>query len=133
MDDLKSIVIQSLEQEGTLSALKAQLRSRVFMAIEQNADQRTKQQAGFQWQNPNVERIHGNEEALLVAHLIRDYFDHYKMDYTKSVYMPEASLDQAKDAQISQNKNDLLKRVSLEVTQDNEPVLVQMTKQLRSQ
>ena len=133
MDDLKSIVIQSLEQEGTLSALKAQLRSRVFMAIEQNADQRTKQQAGFQWQNPNVERIHGNEEALLVAHLIRDYFDHYKMDYTKSVYMPEASLDQAKDAQISKNKNDLLKRVSLEVTQDNEPVLVQMTKQLRSQ
>ncbi len=30
MDHLKDIVIQSLEQEGTLSALKAQLRSRVF-------------------------------------------------------------------------------------------------------
>jgi hypothetical protein len=49
MDDLKSIVIQSLEQEGTLSALKAQLRSRVFQAIEQNADNRTKQLVGFQW------------------------------------------------------------------------------------
>ena len=49
MDDLKSIVIQSLEQEGTLSALKAQLRSRVFQAIEQNADQNTKKQVGFQW------------------------------------------------------------------------------------
>ena len=47
MDDLKSIVIQSLESEGTLSALKAQLRSRVFQAIEQNADSNTKKQVGF--------------------------------------------------------------------------------------
>ena len=63
------------------------------MAIEQNADPRTKAQAGFQWQNPNVEKIHGNEESLLVAHLIREYFDHFKMDYAKSVYIPEVSLD----------------------------------------
>ena len=38
MDDLKAIVIQSLEQEGTLSSLKAQLRARVFQAIEQKAN-----------------------------------------------------------------------------------------------
>lgn len=133
MEDLKSIVIQSLEREGTLSNLKAQLRARVFMAIECNADKRTKQQAGFQWQNPNVEKIHGNEDALLVAHLIREYFEHFKMDYTKSVYLPEVALEQAKDIQISQQKADLLKRVNLEVTQDNDPVLVQMAKQLRSQ
>lgn len=115
-----------------MSTLKAHLRSRVFMAIEANADQRTKQQAGFQWQNPNLDRIHSSEEALLVAHLIREYFEHYRMDYSKSVYLPEVSLEQAKDYQISQTKVDLLKRVNLEVTQENEPVLVQMTKQLRS-
>lgn len=92
MDDLKSIVIQSLEQEGTLSALKAQLRSRVFQAIEQNADSRTKQQVGFQWQNPNVGKIHENEDALLSAHIMKDYLDYFQMDYTKSVYTPEAAL-----------------------------------------
>ena len=47
MDELKQIVIQSLEQEGTLSALKAQLRSRVFQAIEHQADPALKKQAGF--------------------------------------------------------------------------------------
>ena len=82
MDDLKSIVIQSLEQEGTLSALKAQLRSRVFQAIEQNADPNTKKQAGFQWQNPNVGKVHESEEALLSAHVVREFLDFYKMDYT---------------------------------------------------
>ena len=38
MDDLKNLVIQSLEEEGTLSQLRAQLRSRVFKAIEKHAD-----------------------------------------------------------------------------------------------
>lgn len=51
-----------------------------------------------------------------MAHLIREYFDHYKMDYAKSVYMPEASLEQAKDLQISQSKTDLLKRLNMEVS-----------------
>ena len=132
MEDLKSVVIQSLEQEGTLSALKAQLRSRVFQAIEQNADNATKAKAGFQWQNPNVENIHENEEALLTAHLIRDYFDHYKLDYTKSVYLPEASLEQAKDLRISQSKKDLQKRLQIddENLDQNECVLVQMMKHM---
>ena len=47
MDDLKNIVIQSLEDEGTLSTLRAQLRSRVFDAIEKHANPYTKQQVGF--------------------------------------------------------------------------------------
>jgi hypothetical protein len=38
MEELKNIVIQSLEQQGTLSTLKAQLRQKVFEAIEQNVD-----------------------------------------------------------------------------------------------
>jgi hypothetical protein len=42
MDDLKNLVIQSLEEEGTLSQLRAQLRSRVFSAIEKHATTTTK-------------------------------------------------------------------------------------------
>jgi hypothetical protein len=40
-----------------------------------------------------VEKIHASEEALLSAHIIREYFDNYQMDYTKSVYLPEISLE----------------------------------------
>ena len=38
MDDLKTLVISTLEEEGTLGNLRAQLRARVFKAIEKNAD-----------------------------------------------------------------------------------------------
>jgi hypothetical protein len=42
MEDLKNIVIQNLEQEGTLGKLRSQLRSRVFASIEQYAEKKTK-------------------------------------------------------------------------------------------
>ena len=67
MDDLKNIVIQSLEDEGTLSTLRAQLRSRVFDAIEKHANSSTKQQVGFQWLNPVASRVHDNDESRLAA------------------------------------------------------------------
>ena len=38
MDDLKNLVIQTLEDEGTLGSLRAHLRARVFSAIEKNAN-----------------------------------------------------------------------------------------------
>ena len=82
MDDLKNIVIQNLEQEGTLGSLRAQLRAQVFKAIETYADTNTKKSAGFQWQNPVAEKIHEDAESKVMALLIREYLEYYKMDYT---------------------------------------------------
>ena len=92
MDDLKNIVIQNLEQEGTLGSLRAQLRARVFKAIENYADSNAKQAAGFQWQNPAAAKVHEDPDTKLVALLVKDFLEHYKMDYTLSVYLPEISL-----------------------------------------
>ncbi len=92
MDDLKNIVIQNLEQEGTLGSLRAQLRARVFKAIENYADSNAKQQAGFQWQNPAAAKVHEDADTKLVALLVKDFLEHYKMDYTLSVYLPEIAL-----------------------------------------
>ena len=30
--------------------------------------------------------------GILVAELIREYFDFYKLDYTKQIFMPESNL-----------------------------------------
>ena len=54
------------------------------------------------------------------------------MDYSRSVYVPEVSLEQAKDLSVSMSKADLLKRCGIdnnnyEINKD-ESVLVQMTK-----
>ena len=92
MDDLKNLVIQTLEEEGTLGTLRAQLRSRVFKAIEKNAEPAAKQAAGFQWQNPAAQKVHESEESRLIAQMVKEYLDFYRMEYTLSVYTPEAAL-----------------------------------------
>lgn len=71
-----------------------------------------------------------------MGHLVREYLDHYKMDYTKSVYVPEIALDKASDLRLSQTKADLIRRVpSLGESQQDagESVLVQMVRLLRNQ
>ncbi|CDW73281.1 fgfr1 oncogene partner [Stylonychia lemnae] len=132
MDDLKSLVIQSLEEEGTLSALRAQLRSRVFHAIEAHADEKSKQAAGFQWQNPTAQRIHENEESKLVAQLIKEYLEFYRMDYTLSTYVPEVALQN----QEALSRDELVKKTGVQLPKDNNsqssaPILVQLLRQLK--
>jgi hypothetical protein len=89
MDELKNLVIQNLEQEGTLGSLRAQLRARVFKSIETYADGKTKQSAGFQMHSPIAAKIHEDPDSKLIALLIREYMEHYRMDYSLSVYLPE--------------------------------------------
>ena len=92
MEELKNIVIQTLEEEGTLSNLRASLRSQVYKAIEKHADTKVKQQTGFQWQSPTVQKIHENEEHKLTAQLIKEFLEFYRMDYSLSVYLPEVAM-----------------------------------------
>jgi hypothetical protein len=61
-----------------------------------------------------------------VAHLIKEYLDFYRMEYTLSVYVPEAALSN----QESIPREELQKRAGLN-NQSQTPLLVQMLKQLR--
>ena len=129
MDDLKNLVIQNLEQEGTLGSLRAQLRARVFKSIEAQADSRQKQSAGFQMQSPSAQKIHDDPDAKLIALLIREYMEHYRLDYSLSVYLPEVVMQ---NAEIPDRK-ELAQASGLNPPSggDESPLLVQLLKSLR--
>lgn len=128
MDELKNLVIQTLEDDGTLGTLRAQLRSRVFKAIEKNAEPAAKQAAGFQWQNPAAAKVHESEEAKLISLMIKDYLDYYRMEYTLSVYMPEAALQN----EPLPSREDLASRAGLQQSKADEPLLVKMLRQFKA-
>ena len=127
MDDLKNIVIQNLEQEGTLGSLRAQLRARVFKAIENYADTNTKKEAGFQWQSPGAGKVHEDPDSKLMALLIRDFLEHHKADYTLSVYNPELSLS----AQDVVPREDLAAKTGLTQNKADTPILMQLLQAFR--
>jgi len=92
MDELKNLVIQTLETNGILGQLRAQLRSCVFKVID-NQEQ-VEKGSGFHWENPLARKVVNTTTGLLCAELVRDFLEFYKLDYTLSIYMPEVNLNQ---------------------------------------
>lgn len=108
MDELKNLVIQSLETNGILGQLRAQLRSCVFKVID-NQEQIEKKQSSFHWENPMAKKILSTASGVICAELIKDFLECYKLDYTISVYMPEVNLNQ----QEAMSKEELMQKVGL--------------------
>ncbi len=92
MDELKNLVIQTLETNGILGQLRAQLRSCVFKVID-NQDQVEKGHgSGFHWENPMARKIMQQASGLICTELIKDFLEFYKLDYSLSIFMPEVNL-----------------------------------------
>lgn len=91
MDELKNLVIQSLETNGVLGQVRAQLRSCVFKVID-NQDQVEKRQSSFHFENPHARKLRESEQATLIAELIREFMEFYRLDYSLAIFGPETNL-----------------------------------------
>jgi hypothetical protein len=78
-------------------------------------------------QSPAAQKIHDDPDAKLIALLIREYMEHYRMDYSLSVYLPEVVMQ---NAEIPDRK-ELASAAGLTSGQDEAPLLVQLLKTLR--
>ena len=91
MDELKDLVIQSLETKGVLGPLRAQLRSCVFKCIDEQ-DGSEGGRSSMHWENPHARRATETPMGKLSAELVREFLEYNKMDYTLNVYGPESNL-----------------------------------------
>ena len=90
MDELKNLMIQTLEANGILGQLRAQIRCSVFKIIDnqdemENMNPRQRAKSALHWENTKARECltqHGTV-SLLVAELIRDYLEFYSLDYTQ--------------------------------------------------
>lgn len=48
-------------------------------------------------------KIHEDPDSKIIALLIKEYLEHYKMDYTLSVYLPEIAM-QGQQHQVSRDE-----------------------------
>jgi FGFR1 oncogene partner len=122
MDELKNLVIQTLETNGILGQLRAQLRSCVFKVID-NQEQVEKGQSSFHWENPNARKVMQTASGVICAELVREFLEFYRLDYTLQIYLPEVNLNKAS----SMSKEDLARRAGLTgATIDSKPIMVQL-------
>ena len=121
MDELKNLVIQTLETNGILGQLRAQLRSCVFKVID-NQDQIEKGQSGFHWENPNARKVMQTATGVICAELVKDFLEFYKLDYTLQIYLPEVNLNN----QNCMSKEELSRKVGLSEPSAQKPLMAQL-------
>lgn len=90
----KQRVINTMEKEGFISDLKAQLRRRVVETLE--AEKKASLGSAAKYIKPlslsTTRKLISNEDGLLCAEMIREFLKFYKMEHTLSVFVPEMSL-----------------------------------------
>ena len=121
MDELKNLVIQTLETNGILGQLRAQLRSCVFKVID-NQDQVEKGQSSFHWENPQAKKIMQSASGVVCAELIREFLEFYRLDYSRQIYLPEVNLNH----QSAMSKEELTRRSGLSQHAESKPILMQL-------
>lgn len=123
INDLKNIVIQSLESKGILSQLRAQIRSSVFKIIEDQESKDAKNPAFF-WENPLCQKIHESTEGLIAIELMHEFFEFFRMDYTNNVFVHESNYKE------SFSRDTMKQKLNIRDETNEEPLLVVMIKQL---
>ncbi|KAF4724025.1 hypothetical protein FOZ62_024149, partial [Perkinsus olseni] len=84
LDELKKLVIATLEKNGALGDLRAQLRSCVYKAIESDDYVNDK--------NPGAKLLSENPNGALVAELVAEFLEFYHLAHTLRIYVPELNL-----------------------------------------
>ena len=74
MEELKDLVIQTLDTNGILDKIRAQLRANVFRSIE------TQDTKGSAEDGPSeIESMMATDEGQMAVELMRDFLERYKL------------------------------------------------------
>ena len=92
MEEMKSLIISALDTKGVLGQIRAHLRSAVFKAVDEQ-DQPLKTGCGFKWENPKLYKILDTRFGTLLAEILRDFMEYFRMDYSLSTFIPECGIN----------------------------------------
>ena len=97
LNELKNLVIQTLEANGQLSNIRAQIRSSVFKIVDEPSSEKKVsswdiQVSPFHWENVKCQKLSEKENGKELISLIKEFFQFYNMDYTNCVFASEANM-----------------------------------------
>lgn len=78
-------MIQSLEANGSLAKIRAQIRASVFNVVDQQ-DGQPKKPSPFFWENNKAQSVYELQGGREILELIKDFLASYDMHYTLSIF-----------------------------------------------
>ena len=88
---MKELIIQSLETKGVLGQIRAHLRSAVFKVVDEQ-DPQFNTGCGLKWENKTLYKILETKIGTLLAEIIREFMEYFRMDYSLSIFIPECGI-----------------------------------------
>ncbi|KZC12203.1 PREDICTED: putative uncharacterized protein DDB_G0282133 [Dufourea novaeangliae] len=116
--ELRDLVVQTLENNGVLAKVRAELRASVFLALEEQESVMNPEPL----LNKSVKQYLANSEGKLLFSLVREFLEYFGLDYTISVYDPETYFGKEYNY-VGRNK--LCEELGIE---SNEPLLGEILK-----
>lgn len=94
MTELKSLVSDVLEKEGTLAKIKAELRASIFQAVEQHdrAGDPGGEKAVLGTCSSMAKALHNTRNGQVLTSLLQEYMEWAELDHTSRVFTSEANL-----------------------------------------
>ncbi|XP_041351563.1 centrosomal protein 43-like isoform X2 [Gigantopelta aegis] len=120
-NELRDLVAQTLETNGTLGKIRAQLRASVFLALEEQEPVQNK----TPFLNKKLKDFLNTKEGKVVASLVRDFLQCFDLEFTLAVFDPETGLGQDYD-----HREALVKELNITDSgnADQSPLLAQVVK-----
>jgi len=89
MEDLKEMIIQTLDAQGVLDKIRAQLRLNVFKAVQN-------EEAKVTIEKTKAINTVSSPDGKIAAALFKEFLEYFKMKYSLNVFVPEChfKLDQ---------------------------------------
>ncbi|XP_033739398.1 FGFR1 oncogene partner-like isoform X3 [Pecten maximus] len=95
--ELRDLVAQTLETNGVLGKIRAQLRASVFLALEDQESVQNK----TPFSNPDLKKYLNTKEGRTAAALVREFLEFFNLEFTLAVFDPEAGIGQANESRAS--------------------------------
>lgn len=127
MDAIKLAVAQTLEKQGVISQLKAQLRAQVFLAIDEYEGTGSATGLASKTSNAARKQLLGHPDGELVIQLVLDLLDTCNFAFTKQVFEPELGPGAPRAARHVASSN-----LGLAASSSEEPLLLTLVQAFKS-
>uniref|UniRef100_A0A8C4NDV4 Centrosomal protein 43 n=1 Tax=Eptatretus burgeri TaxID=7764 RepID=A0A8C4NDV4_EPTBU len=122
--ELRDLLVQTLETNGVLGKIKAELRAAVFVALEEQERVQNKTPLV----NKHLKSFIATKDGQLVTGLVAEFLSHFNLNYTLAVFGPETNMASELEA-----RDELVQRLGLSETEEtkNAPLLSLILSQSR--
>ncbi|KAM3130929.1 hypothetical protein pb186bvf_016952 [Paramecium bursaria] len=89
-DKILDLMLQSLDKEGVLAKVKAQIKASVYKIIDQAAGKKSGGSQYF-WENDKAVNLHKDNNLLLLLEIVKEFLQFFDFNYTLAVLVSESN------------------------------------------